>query len=247
MIWLHHTCRKSGGHWTIHEIDFRKGIDPILRAYAHVPTKLPQVVVLDPGHGGKDPGAIGPAKVAEKTVVLDIAFRVKARIEAQRIKVLMTRTSDTYLGLDPRNAFAARAGADLFVSIHADGAADPAAHGVETFIMTAAGFDSSNHYGQAGDKTHRPGNLFDAANAVLGFSIQNNLVKASGRADRGLRRSRFSVLRNASSPAALVECGFLTNPAEEALLNTAGYRDQVAQGIANGILGYCTLVKRARK
>ncbi len=247
MIWLHHPCRKSGSEWAIREVDFKKGIDPIMRSYAHVPKKTPKVVVLDPGHGGKDTGAIGKRKVYEKKAVLSIANRVKAHLEANRIKVRMTRTGDTFLSLQQRCDYAAKNGADLFVSIHADGAGDPSANGVETFLMTAPGCDSSNHYGKAGDKQSFPGNRYDAANAVLGFSIQSNLVKNSKRSDRGLRRARFAVLKNAPCPAALVECGFVTNPTEEALLIDPDYREAVARGISNGILGYFTLARRAGK
>lgn len=247
MVWLHHPCRKSGGEWTIREVDFKKGIDPILRAYAYVPSKKPTLVMLDPGHGGKDSGAVGKRKVYEKKAVLSIANRVKAHLEAKKIKVRLTRATDTFLTLQQRSDSTAKAGADLFVSIHADGAADPSAHGVETFALTAAGCDSSNHYGQGGNKSSGKGNHYDAANAVLGFSIQSNLVKNSKRSDRGLRRARFSVLKNAPCPAALVECGFLTNPEEEALMIDPNYREAVARGISNGIIGYITLVNRARK
>lgn len=247
MVWLHHPCRKSGSGWAVREADFKKGIDPIMRSYAYLPSKTPRVVVLDPGHGGKDSGAVGKRKVYEKLAVLSIAKRVKAHLEAKKVQVRMTRSTDTFVPLAQRSGFAAKADADLFVSIHADGAGDPSAHGVETFAMTAAGCDSSNHYGQGGDKSAGKGNLHDAANAVLGFSIQSNLVKMSKRSDRGLRRARFSVLKNAPCPAALVECGFLTNPEEEALMIDANYREAVARGISNGILGYITLVGRVRK
>jgi N-acetylmuramoyl-L-alanine amidase len=247
MTWLHYPCRKSGRNWAIREVDFKKGIDPIMRSYAYVPSKTPRVVVLDPGHGGKDNGAVGQRKVYEKKAVLSISNRVKGHLEAKNIKVRMTRTSDTYLTLQERCDFAAKAGADLFVSIHADSAGDPSAHGVETFAMTAAGYDSTNHYGKGGDKSPQKGNVYDAANAVLGFSIQSNLVKTSKRSDRGLRRARFAVLKNAPCPAALVECGFLSNPEEEALMIDASYREAVARGISNGIIGYITLVNRARK
>ena len=247
MVWLHHPCRKSGGGWAIREVDFKKGIDPILRSYAHVPSRKPHTVVLDPGHGGKDSGAVGKRKVYEKKAVLSIANRVKKHLEAKKIQVRMTRSTDTFVPLEKRSEFAAKAGADLFVSIHADGAADPRAHGVETFALTAAGCDSSNHYGRGGNKSAGKGNQYDAANAILGFSIQSNLVKTSKRSDRGLRRARFSVLKNAPCPAALVECGFLTNPEEEALMIDANYREAVARGISNGIIGYITLVNRARK
>jgi N-acetylmuramoyl-L-alanine amidase len=247
MVWLHHPCRKSGGGWGIREVDFKKGIDPILRSYAYLRNTAPRLVVLDPGHGGKDTGAIGKNKVYEKNVVLDISMRVRKLLEAKKIQVRLTRTGDTFPSLDQRTDYAYKVGADLFVSIHADGAGDSSANGVETFVTTAAGGDSSNHYGQGGDKSAQRNNQFDPANAVLGFSIQSNLVKMSKRNDRGLRRARFSVIKKAPCPAALVECGFLTNPDEGSLLNSASYRENVARGIANGILGYFTLVRRAQK
>jgi N-acetylmuramoyl-L-alanine amidase len=247
MVWLHRPCRKSGSGWEVQEVDFKKMIDPIMRSYAHVPSKKPTMVVLDPGHGGKDAGAIGQRKVYEKKAVLSISNRVKAHLEAKKISVRMTRTGDTYPTLDQRNAYAAKVGADIFVSIHADAAGDSSANGIETFVLTAASYDSSNHYGQPGNKSVQPGNSFDAANAVLGFSIQSNLIKIAKRSDRGLRRARFSVLKKSTCPAALVECGFLSNPEEEALMIDANYREKVARGISNGIIGYITQVNRARK
>jgi N-acetylmuramoyl-L-alanine amidase len=247
MVWLHHPSRKTSRGWTIREVDFKKLIDPIMRSYAFVPSKVPTMVVLDPGHGGKDSGAVGKRKVYEKLAVLSIAKRVKAHLEAKKIKVRLTRTGDTFIPLPQRSEFAAKVGADLFVSIHADSAGAPSANGVETFVMSVAGCDSSNFYGKAGDKSSGKGNLHDAANAILGFSIQSNLVKNAKRSDRGLRRARFSVLKKTSCPAALVECGFLSNPTEEALMIDANYREAVARGISNGILGYITLTKRARK
>ncbi|MEN7972956.1 MAG: N-acetylmuramoyl-L-alanine amidase [Verrucomicrobiota bacterium] len=247
MLWLHHPCRRSGRGWAIKEVDFKKGVDPIMRSYAHVPSRKPRLVMLDPGHGGKDSGAVSPRKVYEKLAVLSIAKKVKAQLEAQKIPVRMTRSSDSFIPLKQRSEMAAKAGADIFVSIHADGAGDPSANGVETFVLTAAGCDSSNHYGQGGDKSSKPGNKFDAANAVLGFSVQSNLLKTSKRSDRGVRRARFSVLKKAPCPAVLVECGFLTNPQEEALMIDANYRESVARGISNGIIGYITIINRARK
>ena len=246
MVWLHHPCRGSGSSWSIREDDFKKGIDPILRAYQYVPRRTRGLVLLDPGHGGKDTGAIGSSDLYEKDVVLDISHRVRKHLEARKIKVLMTRTADSYPSLDQRTDYAYKISADMLISIHADGAGDSSAHGVETFITSVEGGESSNHYGQGGDVFAVKNNAYDAANAILGFSIQSNHVRASKRSDRGLRRARFSVLRNAPCPAALVECGFLTNPSEESLLNSSSYRENVARGISNGILGYYTLVKRAR-
>ncbi len=246
MVWLHEPCRGGVGGWALQEVDFKHGIDPILRSHVHAPGKVPQTVVLDPGHGGKDPGAVGTLKVLEKQVVLDISMRVKRWLEQRNFHVRLTRVGDVYLSLVERVEYARRVGADLLVSIHADGAVNARATGVETFITTAAGYDSSNHYGKSGDTAMVANNRHDGANAILGFALQRNLLKASGQVDRGLRRARFTVIRNAPCPAALVECGFLTNSSEERLLRSESYREQVAKGIANGVLAYRTLVQRAK-
>lgn len=247
LYWLHRPIFKKGFDWVLHEVDFAQGIDPIMRSAIHLPADKVKVVVLDPGHGGKDPGASGATGLREKDVVLAIAKLVKANLEAQRIKVYLTRESDVYPQLSERCAFAAKKKADLFISIHADGAATAEAHGVETFIATAAGCDSTSEFdGVGGDSEVYPGNLHNVANSVLGFSLQSNLVKQSQRSDRGVRRARYSVIKRAPCPAALVECGFLTNLEEEKLLSSASYRTAVARGISNGILGYSTLAKRAR-
>ncbi|WP_372794505.1 N-acetylmuramoyl-L-alanine amidase [Pontiella sp.] len=245
MIWLHSACRKSGSDWTIREADFKRGIDPILRTYAYAPGRMPRLVVLDPGHGGKDTGSISPKGYREKDLVLDISYRVRKLLEAKGIRVKMTRTGDTYPNLDVRSTYAYKVGADLFISIHANAAGAPSASGVETFITSSTGYDSTNAYGQDQDTFAFKNNTYDALNAVLGFSIHSNVVKMSKRDDRGLRRARYSVLKHTRCPAALVECGFLTNPDEEILLNTSSYRESIARGISNGVLGYFTLVKRA--
>ncbi|MCF7849337.1 MAG: N-acetylmuramoyl-L-alanine amidase [Kiritimatiellales bacterium] len=247
MVWLHEPCRKVSRQWSVVEVDFTKLIDPIMRPYAYVPSKKPRVVVLDPGHGAHDKGAVGARNVQEKLVVKDVMQRVTAHLKGKGVTVKTTRSTDIFLELQQRCDLAAKWGADVFVSIHADGAASKDAHGVETFILTAAGYDSSNHYGlKAGSKSAGKGNLYDSANAVLGYYLQRNMVKNTKRSDRGLRRARFLVIKNAPCPAALVECGFVTNPTEEALMLDSKYREAAARGISDGILNYLSQVNRAR-
>lgn len=247
MVWLHHPSQKLRSDWVIRELDFGKMIDPILRAYAHVPSKKAQIVVLDAGHGGKDAGTTGARGVPEKTVVLDVARRVQALLKGKGVIVKMTRSSDEYPSLQQRCDLAAKMNADLFISIHADGVIDPQAHGTGTFILSAAGSHSTNDYGSGkGNTSPVKGNSYDAANAVLGYSLHSNLMKQWRRSDRGLRRARYFVLKNAPCPAALVECAFLSNLEEEALLNEPANRQAVAKGIANGIQAYVTQVNRKR-
>ena len=247
MFWLHEPCRRSGRSWAIQKPDFQCGIDPVLRSYMHLPKRVPIVVVIDAGHGGKDSGAVGSKKVFEKQVVLDISYRIKKLLENHGFKVVMTRTGDQYLTLHDRTDLARKVKADLFLSIHADGAVSSAAHGVETFITTVEGFDSSNHYGKGGDQSAVLNNRYNTMNAILGYAVQSNLLKMSGRSDRGVRRARFAVIKQAPCPAALVECGFLTNPEEEDLLRTEAYRSRVAKGIVNGVRAYRTLVSRVKR
>ena len=244
MIFLHEPCKKSGSDWFIYESDFKLYIDPILRSYKYVSKKVPKKIVLDPGHGGKDSGAISEKKLLEKEVVLTISKYTKKLLEKHGFDVYMTRYNDYYTSLDERVNFTKKIKADLFLSIHAN-AATPSAMGVETFITTLSGHDSSNHYGKKNDKSSCPNNQFNVANAILGYAIQSNLLKTSSRKDRGLRRARFSVIRNSPCPAALVECGFLSNAEESNLLNDKKYLLKVASGLTNGIRAYRIQSQRA--
>ena len=244
MIFLHKPCIKDRGDWAIDNADFKLYLDPILRSYKYVSKKIPKKIVLDPGHGGKDAGAISAKKLYEKDVVLKISKYTKQILEKHGFDVYMTRYDDRYITLDERASFAKKIKADLFLSIHAN-SASPSANGVETFITTVSGYHSSNHYGKSNDTSICPNNNFNAANAILGYAIQSNLLKTSLRKDRGLRRARFSVIKNSPCPAALVECGFLSNIEESNLLNDSKYLLRVANGLANGIRAYKIQIQRA--
>ncbi len=194
------------------------------------------MVVLDPGHGGADSGTIGPQNLFEKQIVLDISKRVKRKLNASNVAVRMTRDKDTTLTLQERPKLAARWGADAFVSIHANSATSKRACGIETFVIPGAGFPSTSS--NTPDKKAYPGNNNDAVNTLLAGFIQQGILAQTKAPDRGVKRARFSVLRDANCPAVLVEVGFLSNPTEATQLNTESYRDRVAEGIAQGILTY---------
>ena len=150
MIFLHKPCIKDRGDWAIDNADFKLYLDPILRSYKYVSKKIPKKIVLDPGHGGKDAGAISAKKLFEKDVVLKISKYTKQILEKHGFDVYMTRYDDRYITLDERASFAKKIKADLFLSIHAN-SASPSANGVETFITTVSGYHSSNHYGKSND------------------------------------------------------------------------------------------------
>jgi len=191
-------------------------------------------VVLDPGHGGTDPGAIGISGVKEKDLELDVAGRVRRRLQASNIRTRLTRSGDQTVSLRDRSTRARSWGAGLFVSIHANSAANAAARGAESYILPAHGFASTS--GSASRWSTCDGNAFDAANMLLAFHTHKGMVLNTGADDRGIRRARFQVLREANCPAVLVECGFLSNRAEERRLRESAYREKLAEGITQGIL-----------
>jgi len=172
-------------------------------------------IMIDPGHGGKDPGAIGPTGLYEKSCTLAIALKVGATLAESGVTVGFTRTTDVFTELSDRAAKANTAGADYFVSIHINSATNAAANGTETYAYATGG---------KGEK--------------LAKAIQANLVSTIGLTDRGAKTANFAVLRETKMPAALTEVCFINNPAEEALLKTDAFISKAASGIASGILAF---------
>lgn len=179
------------------------------------PPEPTQTVVVDAGHGGKDPGKVGPRGLPEKTIALDIAMKVAERLEKEGVKVVRTRRSDSFVGLDERAATANRTKADLLISIHADAAEIESASGMTLFIARNA-LDQSK---------------------TLARSVETAITSA-GFACRGIRQNDFRVLANHSRPALLVETGFLTNKTEARKLNDPAYRARIADAIAEGVISY---------
>jgi len=247
LVWLNHPVRRIGCRWAIEEIDFRKTIDPAIRPYAYLNGLGRRVVVLDPGHGGKDNGAVSKRRVFEKLVVLDVAKRVRKHLEAKGISVRSTRGSDVTLSLEARTKKAASYKADVFVSIHADAASSRTAKGSSAFALSLPGCYSTHSYGRGkAPSSASAGNRFNDANIALALRIQQHLIKKTGQKDRGVKRARFQVLRDAPCPAALVEMAFLSNPDDEAMVIDANGREKLARGIADGILSYLADIQRAK-
>ena len=174
------------------------------------------LVCIDPGHGGRDPGAIGHGLI-EKNTALDISVRVKRALDKAGIRAVMTRSSDLMqwdeLELQDRCDTSNHAGADCFVSVHCNAAAAAAAYGSETFHFRGS-----------------------ANGAALARAIQNGMNRnADEIPERRVIGAGFYVLANTDAPAALVECGFLTNPKDASLLALETFRERQAQGIASGI------------
>jgi len=172
-------------------------------------------VFIDPGHGGSDPGCIQNG-YKEKQIDLSIALKTKALLEGSGYNVIMRRTGDSGMSLDDIINTANASGANLFVSIHCNSSVNPAIQGVETYWSTNGGAGSSQ----------------------FATSVFNSVVSATGRPGRVLRSSDFKVVKYTTMTSALVECAFLSNPEEAALLASDDFQNKIAQGIVNGIHAY---------
>ena len=248
IVWLHAPVRKVFGRWSVAETDALKVLDPMLAFTDDLARRSYDVVVLDPGHGGADRGARGRRGVEEKRVTLDVAKRVRRHLAREGIRVYLTRETDKTMALDDRCKIAAQRKANVLVSIHLNAAPNSRAGGVETYVLTAAGYPSTAAgTGGAAPRTQTSAHAHNEANTLLGFFLQRALVRETGLSDRGLRRARFLVLRNAPCPAALVECGFVSNRDEEEKLLMADFREAIARAIARGVLDYAAAIRNAKE
>jgi len=214
-----------------------------------------QVVVIDAGHGGNDPGTVS-AYAREKDVVLSVALRLMDLLTDQGIDVILTRRSDRFLTLQERSAIATT-DRNIFVSIHANAAADTTASGIETwvfgqpldptYISQAIRENGSGGLGAA--LTQQAAESLDLEVAILreaqlNYSlrlanhVQSQLISSTGAVDRGVRQNLFYVLRTARIPAILVELGFVSNPDEGRKLSQEQYQQKLADALAKGILGF---------
>ena len=221
-------------------------------------------VVIDPGHGGHDPGAKVKGLLSEAELVLDVAQRLEKLLVKQGVEVVLTRSADVFVPLDARTEIANRAGADLFLSIHANASSDGAARGFETYFLSFAPNAQAEaiaaRENAASAKTMR--SLPDIVKAIaLNNKIDESrdfasLVQAS-LADRlkkldksarslGVKQAPFMVLIGATMPSVLAEISFLTNRQEASLLKTQSYRQQVAEALLTGVMNYQKSLKKAQ-
>lgn len=247
MIWLHMPIVKSRLHWAMSKEDMDSTLDPLLRPNLHLHGEGSRIIVLDPGHGGDDRGACGARGLEEKRAVMDLAERTRVHLANAGIKVYLTRSGDRALSLVERPFRANQWNADVFVSIHLNASATASASGVETYVLAAPGYPSTNaKEGLRTAKVSYRGNAHNGANMILAYMLQKNLLAKTGAEDRGIRRARFAVLKDINCPAALVECGFLSNAREEWLFRTDDYLNKVSQALAQGIIEYLGFVERAK-
>lgn len=213
-----------------------------------------RTIIIDPGHGGRDPGAMHNG-VVEQDVNLDVAKRLKTILEKLGYKVYMTRTGNTWVSLAERVRFSSSKKGDLFVSIHVNASENTAISGLETYILDFARSSSVSRLamvenadsGRLGDMDKILTEILTGARTTesrrLAERIQNNTLsylKKNGASthDGGVKGAPFFVLVGSSMPSVLVEIGYSTNKKEAARLKTSKHRQRIAQGMANGIHAY---------
>ncbi|MGE9290138.1 MAG: N-acetylmuramoyl-L-alanine amidase [Puniceicoccales bacterium] len=219
--------------------DWQYSIQPILmpRIFPNPPGY--RRVIIDAGHGGKDPGGQNlNMGMDEKDLALALSRLIGAKLQQEGFEVSFTRTDDTFIPLKTRPAMANRGKGDIFLSIHFN-AARESVRGIETFVYTLQN-DPSSSRSSVDPEDHRryQANVNDPWNALLGYYIQRELIAATGVPDRGLKRARFTVLEDLNSPGALLELGFVSNNKTARLLQTAEYRNRLANAVASGVRRY---------
>ncbi len=215
-------------------------------------------VVIDPGHGGDDQGARGPAGLLEKDVCLDLAQRLAKQLASAGLKVVLTRSDDTFVPLEERRRAANASGGDLFLSIHANASRARSARGVETYFASVSASDeAARALAAAENEAFGPAAPLlsegDPLYAILGDLLatqqladsqefaRSALHELAGREAvraRGVKQAPFVVLMGIQMPAVLVEVGFITNPQEERVLRRDQERERLVAGLARAVAAF---------
>lgn len=208
-----------------------------------------KTIVIDPGHGGKDPGASRSNTRKERTIVLSISKKLREILTQRGYTVLMTRDTNRFIPLRERTAFAIQHKADLFLSIHANGSESPKARGIETYYLDVASTDKASELIAARENADSGYSIQELEKLLKGIIqesksedsrrlagyVQQALVQTTGAIDRGVKHARFVVLIGTNVPAVLIETGFVSNPTEGRKLTTPAYQHKIATAIAEGI------------
>ena len=221
-------------------------------------------IVIDPGHGGHDPGTIGPGGLQEKDLVLDVSLRLEKLVRAELgAEVVMTRSTDAYVPLEERTAIANSKGADLFLSVHGNASRDHRARGIETYFLSFAQ-DSHAAAVAARENAISAATLKDLQQLVKAITLNSKIDESRDFAasvqeamvqnvrqqhaveDRGVHTAPFYVLIGANMPSVLAEVAFVTNPDDEKRLKTRDYRDLIARALLRGVKSYLEALNRTQ-
>ena len=225
----------------------KKGLNPesLTREFG----LMAKTIVIDPGHGGKDPGALGDGTIQEKGIVLSISEKLKEILIAKGYNVLMTRNTNRFIPLKERTQFATRHKADLFLSIHANASENSKAKGIETYYLDVSSTDKASEQLAARENVNSGYSIQELESLLKGIiqesksedsrrlaaHVQRSLVQTTGAVDRGVKHARFVVLIGTQVPAILIEAGFVSNSTERQKLVTTAYQSKIAAAIADGV------------
>jgi len=231
------------GTLLIAQMDLNTAIRPLLFPPRFADPKRITTICLDPGHGGKDTGN-HTFWHSEKTYTLALALELRDQLQKAGFNIILTRSKDTYVELSDRPALANRRGADLFVSLHfnATPTGKDDVEGPQTYCITPVGASSTDAQGEGANFGATAANRCENKSLLLAYQMQKSLVQSLRVPDRGVRRARYAVLRDAMMPAILIEGGYMTHPVERKKIYDAAYHRQMAQAMVKGILAYQRLV-----
>jgi N-acetylmuramoyl-L-alanine amidase len=243
-VTLSEPVRNQNGIPCMASIDLNTALNPVLFPPRNAPRNRIRHICIDPGHGGKDTGYL-VGREQEKKYALLLAQELGEQLRKAGYTVSFTRTSDTFVELPVRPDIARRRNADLLISLHFNSAGHTSSEigGVEVYCMTPKGASSTNARGEGANNGAFTGNLNNAKNMLLAYQIQKSVAQRAGLEDRGVKRARFWVLRDAIMPAVLIEGGFMSNPGEAKKIYSAAWRKQMAQSIAAGVAAYRRVVE----
>ncbi len=243
--WLSFPALMGAGAPCVSRLDLSRTIDPALRPEKVAGLRAFRTVVLDAGHGGHDNGAQSRFGY-EKEFTLDTVRRLRKRLEAAGLRVVQTRNSDTFVDLEARPRVSNKTPGSIFVSIHYNSADwKLSANGIETYCIPPLGAPPSGQDGVMNrDRRSEPGHALEPVNFTLANALQHALVGKLKVEDRGVKRARFVVLKDAATPAILIEGGFLTNPGDATRIADPQWRESYAAAIAAGILEYRKLAEQ---
>ena len=240
--WLCFPVIEHEGKFLVTRTDLAKTIEPLLRPQRVSNAGKVETVVLDPGHGGHDKGALSRYG-SEKDFALDVARTLRTLLQAKGLRVIMTREGDYFVPLEVRAQIANAARNPIFVSIHFNATdRDPNATGFEIFSFTPRGAPSTSDDSVAPSSlSMQAGTAVDAQSVALSACIYHSMIGHIPEFDRGIKRARFAVLRLTRVPAVLVEGGFLTERGESQLIAKKDWRVKLAQAIGAGVENYVAL------
>lgn len=234
---------ESSGRALFSRLDLCKLIDPVLRPTYITDAEPFDTVVVDAGHGGHDAGARGVYGY-EKDFALKMAAAVKDALQKKGFKVILTRSTDTFITLGGRVAIANATPRSIFLSLHFNSGGS-AASGIETFALTPQGSSASLERGGGYNYNGLTGNSHDSANIALATAVHAMVISRFKFVDRGIKRAQWSVLTGCKRPGILFEGGFVTNGNECRLIASDTYRQSVSGAIADAIVNYRTALRGA--